>query len=400
MTSLRRSGRLGVGVGVVTLVIIAVSIALVWMIDATSSAGSPVAATLWLVSIAGAPLVGLLIAGRRPGHPYGWLLLSLGLAGALLEVTELSALYMLESGTGTRGLALAGAVATQPLWAATVGHVPLLLLLFPDGRLPSPRWRWLARAVVTMTVIGGVASLFIPEQLSVVPVANPIGMREPYATWINATVIGMVVGLFLSMIPAAGSLLLRRRRSTAQQRLQLRWFSWAAGLFVLAFLVTGFAGIDNDVISNSIVAAGFAAVYGAIGVAVLRYRLYDIDRIISRTLGWALVTIVIATVYLGGITLLTAASTRLTGESTVAVAASTLLAAAAFGPVRLRIQSAVDRRFNRARYDAAQTIDTYRMQLRDELDVVSISNHLEAAVVSTLQPRTLSLWLRAPEARP
>lgn len=380
--------------GGLALALLVANVVLVWNVDAAASAGRPPAATMWLLGLAGAPIVGTIIAGRRPDNAYGWLLLSFGITSALLEVTELYALYALQV-YGTAGvLGIAGALISQTLWGATMGHLPLLLLMFPDGRLPSPRWRRLRQAVVTFTLIGSVVALFMPGELGVVPVPNPFGTTGLAGTVVQIVVGGSVAVIFAAMVPAAASLFVRRRSADVQRRLQLRWFSLAAAVLAVALLVSAFGVFESEVVANAILMLALMSLFGAIGVAVLRYRLYDIDRIVSRTVTYAVLTAVLLAVYLVAVTVLTAATSPLTGDSPLAVAAATLLAAAAFGPARRRIQTAVDQRFNRARYDAVRTAEAFRGRLRDQFDLDGIGDDLVETTRTTMQPSRAMLWLR------
>ena len=383
-----------VALGVVALTILVANLALVWTLEAAGSAGRPPAATLWLLGLAGAPVVGIIIAGRRPDSSYGWLLLSFGVTSGLLELTELYALYALEryGVAGTPGVA--GALISQTLWGATIGHLPFLLLLFPDGRLPSPRWRWFARATAGVTVIASLTALFMPGDLGVVPVPNPFGARGPWGTAVTIVVMGGTVAVFAAMFPAAASLFVRRRRGTALERLQLRWFSYASALLAVALILSAFVVPFNEVIVNAVLMLALMGLFAAIGVAVLRYRLYDIDRIISRTVSYAALTVIVVGVYLAMVTVLSQITSSVAGSSPLAVASSTLAAAAVIGPARRRIQNGVDRRFNRARYDAGQAVEEYRTRLRSELDLETISAGLLTTVGATLGPTRTALWLQ------
>ena len=384
--------RVAVALGGLALLLMAANVLLVWSIDATASAGSPPAASLWLLGLAGAPIVGMVIASRRPDNTYGWLILSFGLTAALLEVTELFALYALEVYGSAGVIGLTAAVLSQSLWGATMGHLPLLLLLFPDGELPSARWAWLRAAVVGFTVVGSVLALFMPGLLGSVPVDNPIGLDGVTGTVITIVVNACVVAIFVSLLPAAASLFVRRRHATTQERLQLRWFSWAAAVLATSMIASAF-GVAGEIVTNFILMLALGGLFAAIGIAVLRYRLYDIDRVVSRTVTYALVTAVLLSMYLLAVSVLTTISAPVTGESPLAVAVATLGAAAAFGPVRRGIQAAVDQRFNRARYDAEQTVAAFRGRLRDQLDLDDIGADLVSTTQSAVQPARAALWL-------
>ena len=388
------TSRAAVGLGCLALALLTVNLVLVWNVDAAASAGRPPAATLWLLGLAGAPVVGTIVAGRRPDNAYGWLLLSFGITSALLELTELYALFAIEVYGAAGTIGVLGALVSQTLWGATMGHIPILLLMFPDGKLPSPGWRVVRRVLVTVTVTGSVAALFTPGDLGVVPLPNPYAATGAWAGAVTVVLNGSVAIIFLGMFPAAASLFVRRRAAGAQERLQLRWFSWAAAILAVALLAGAFGVLGSDVLTNTILMLALAGLFGAIGIAVLRYRLYDIDRIVSRTVTYALLSAVLLTLYLAAVTFLTALTAPVAGDSPIAVAVATLLAAAAFGPARRRIQTSVDQRFNRARYDAARTAEAYRARLRDQLDLESISRDLVTTARAAVEPVSAVLWLR------
>jgi hypothetical protein len=270
----------------------------------------------------------------------------------------------------------------------------MLPLLFPEGRLPSRRWRPVAAVmiagIVAAAVLGALsATLPVGERL----IDNPVGvagmpMAEESAYLVPLWPLGFAL--------AVAAMAVRFRRSEGVERLQIKWFLAAASLLLL-LPVLEIARLP--LVSDAIFLLTLVALPAAVGVAVLRYRLYDIDRLISRTLAYAVLSALLAALYLGSVTVLTAVTSPVTGESPLAVAAATLLAAAAFQPLRRRVQSGVDRRFNRARYDAALAVDGYRARLRDELDLTSIGDELLTTARATLQPAAGLLWLR-PEGRP
>lgn len=385
--------RMAVALGSLGVLLLAANVVLVWNVDAAASAGRPPAATLWLIGLAGAPIVGMIVAGRRPDNAYGWLLLSFSVTSALLELTELYALYALQR-FGSAGVAgVTGALVSQTLWGATIGHLPLLLLLFPDGRLPSPRWRWLLRSLVTLTVVGSITAVFIPGELGSVPVRNPIGIGGAAGRIVEGVVIICVMGMFAGMFPAAASLFVRGRHASGQARLQLRWFSWAAAVLAIALIFGAVFGSDYELLVNAAMMLALSGLFGAIGIAVLRYRLYEIDQIISRTVSYLTLTLVLGAVYVAAVTAITTVTAPIALSSPLEVAAATLATAAAFGPARRRIQQRVDRRFNRARYDAARAVEGYRTALRDELELEALRDRLLAIVDTTLQPERAQLWL-------
>ena len=272
-----------------------------------------------------------------------------------------------------------------------------LFLLFPDGRLPSRRWRlvaWIAAIGSSLTALG---VAFAPGPLEARrSIANPIGIGGTLGGVVEVLgVVGAII-LNLGVLLSGISLILRLHRARGVERQQLKWFVYSAAMmgggFVASFL------FSSDLV-NSIAWAlgvlGFMVLPVATGIAILRYRLYDIDRIINRTLVYGPLTAMLALVYFGGVVGLQAALRSLTGqESTLAVVASTLVIAALFNPLRRRVQGLVDRRFYRRKYDAAKTLAAFSARLRDETDLDTLANDLVEVARGTVQPAHVSLWLR------
>jgi hypothetical protein len=334
--------------------------------------------------------LGGLLASRRPRNPIGWLLclapLSLGISGAV-------------TGWYVRAFYAEPGFAAPPdalLWLANwiwvAGFPPLitaLLLLFPDGRLPARRW-WPAGALVAVTLgLLGFGYAFTPGPLDDFPrVENPLGVAEGLT---SAMVELGHVGLLLSAIASAAALAWRFRRSRGVERQQLKWISTAAALAVVALIVNSVLDQAFGVISNFLMLPFLLALPAAATVAILRYRLYDLGRIVNRTLVYGALTATLAATYLGLVLLL-----GLTlGESNVAIAVSTLAVAALFRPARARIQAAVDHRFYRSRYDAARTLEAFGGRLRDEVDLDTLQSELVGVVGQTVQPAHVTLWLRS-----
>jgi hypothetical protein len=342
-----------------------------------------------------AATVGALLAGRRPRHPVGWLLLGLGLSVTASGVFDGYARYGLVVRPGSLPAArwpAAYSPATLYLGFVCVGFV---LLLTPTGSLPSPRWRWWARLAAAGSVafllalaVGPV--LVIPPYDAVLdPVAVP-ALAAPAGAAIAVALVVAVVGLAVG----TWALVVRFRRARGTERQQLRWLAFAAGLTVpLAMVVL--VGVATDTVTSVAVSLATGACLAllplATGAAILRYRLYDLDRIISRTLSWALLTLLLG---LGYAAVVLGLGRLLPDSSSLAVAAATLAAAAAFQPARRRVQAAVDRRFNRRRHDAAQTIATFGARLRQQVDLDTLTADLLAVVDQTMQPTDVSLWLR------
>jgi hypothetical protein len=345
--------------------------------------------------------VGAVVAPRLPPHnPIGWLFCTVGLFGAVrVFVAEYAiATLLAEPGTLLSKLPSGEALAWVSSWVWVVHFGPFLFLalLFPDGRLPSPRWRPFAWVVGVVVVAGTVAVALWPETAARFDRANdPLGI-EVAAPLINP----METILYVLALVAATSLLVRLRRSRGVERQQVEWFAYAVGMLAvstsLAYVIS--EAMDAEWlswISSVLVVASLVGLPVAMSIAILRYRLYNIDVLINRTLVYGSLTAVLALVYFGTIVVLQRVFVALTGEqSTLAVVASTLVIAALFRPLRRRIQSLIDRRFYRRKYDAAKTLEAFSAKLRDETDLEALSDDLVGVVRETMQPAHTSLWLR------
>jgi hypothetical protein len=346
-----------------------------------------------LLSLVGAPLLGGLIAARRPDNRYGWLWLAFGLGLAVTAFASAYAAVALTSGPdGLRGLAVAGWLIGLGFTAA-ISLFPFLFLLFPNGRLPSRRWWPLAWAIVAVSGLMLVAAALVPGT-AVEGVANPIGVGGGLGGILDRVIDPGTGVLFVAIALSALSLLPRFRRAQGVERQQLKWLAYAAVL-VGAFIIGDAVGLQTsglvDLLLETLTMIG---VYVGIGIAVLRYRLYEIDRLINRTLVYGTLTALLGLVYAVGVFGLGNLLNPVGEESALAVAASTLAVAALFQPARRRIQQAVDRRFNRRRHDAAQTIEAFGARLRDQVDLDTLSAELLAVVNQTMEPTRASLWLR------
>jgi hypothetical protein len=346
------------------------------------------------VAALSAVTVGVVVATRRPRHPVGWLLLVMGLSIVVHEVTYSYTRY----GLVVRPGALPGAAYLAGLnngavvqWIACAGFV---LLLTPTGRLPSPRWRWWARIAAAAAVLWLLGSVVDPAPLrpEYPDIANPLGV--PALSGALALLMFAALVVLVSLIVGAVSLLLRYRRARGVERLQLRWLIWGAVVASLALVVAIASLIVNDDFTLLNVALGVCAAMFplATGAAILRYRLYDLDRIISRTVAYGLLTILLG---LGYAAVVLGLGRLLPEGSSLVVAAATLAVAAVFQPARRRVQELVDRRFNRRRHDAGKTISAFSARLRDEVDLDTLTGELLAVVDQTMQPTRASLWLRS-----
>jgi hypothetical protein len=344
-----------------------------------------------LLAFASFMVVGALIVGHRPENAVGWILAAIALLAVLGALAEEYATFA--SAHGLPG-AFLGAWFASWAWYPTITLVLLFTpLLFPDGRPPSPRWRplaWLAGATTAaFTVLAAVQPTL---ELGAGRVANPIGVaavgnpEQSTAGTVLVDLIGVLV------VAAVASLVVRFRRSRGEERLQLKWFTYACALLPLVVLSDQLP----DALSNLLFAVVVSCLPVAAGVAILRYRLYEIDRLINRTLVYGLLTVLLG---LGYAAVVLGLGRLLPQGSSLAVAAATLAVAAVFQPARRRIQQAVDRRFNRRRYDAARTIEAFSGRLRQQLDLDTLSAELLAVVDQTVQPTAAGLWLR-PSARP
>ena len=359
------------------------------------------------------PVVGVLIASRRPGNWIGWICLISGLFWTAFFENEASSAYELAR-TGTVKSSVTLDALTQAVWVFPVGLLGIyMILLFPDGRLPSKRWRpfaWFAGGVM---VLMNVIFALVPGPLENHPgVRNPFGLEQ--YSWLPSVAVSIVLMLPLCILISAFSLVLRYRRSGREVREQIKWLAFAAsfvGLMYFGTLISGLLLSPESYTTNEtpplwisvpqlLTQISFASVPTAIGFAVLKYRLYDIEIIINRALVYGPLTATLVALYFGGIVSLQRVFVIITGErSTLAVVGSTLLIAALFNPLRRRIQSFIDRRFYRSKYDARKTLEAFSVKLRDETDLQTLNNDLVGVVTETVQPAHISLWLR-PDAAP
>jgi hypothetical protein len=359
----------------------------------------------------GYSVIGAIIASRLPNHPIGWICCAIGFTGAVEVFSGEYAVYSLLA----RPEALVGGKAMLWIqnwfWIPIFGLIVLLLLLFPNGRLPSDRWRpfaWLSAAV---TLIGAMLAAISPDvgldvlgstdnRHNYISLSNPLGIEE------LPNLFRPVQTLVLALGPiAAASVVVGRRKSRGVERQQIKWLLYAGAIFFVGiFLKNTIFSLLGGVpwgmwVGYLLVVVGGLGGPIAIGIAILRYRLYEIDILINRTLVYGSLTAMLIALYFGGIVVLQRIFVLLTGQqSTLAVVASTLLIAALFSPLRRRIQSFIDRRFYRKKYDARKTLEAFSAQLRDETDLDALSDDLVGVVKETMQPAHVSLWLRSETA--
>ena len=353
---------------------------------------------LFLVVVVTVSGVGTFLAVRVPGNVIGWLLLASGL---LFGYGILSGGYAYRSIDDPAGLwpgtALLGWLNNLLFLPPVMIVVVAVPLVFPDGHLLSPRWRWVAAALAIGTLAAGVRPAFAPGPMGDLGIDNPFGRPglEPLINTIDTLAAVTALPVFIASM---ASVVVRYRRGGPIERHQLKWLIAVTAL-AAASLPFAFVGgtLGLTVAANAAWFVGFLAIAAlpiAIGIAILRYRLFEIDRIISRTLGWAIVTGVLVAVFAGAVVLLQAVLATFTQENTIAVAASTLIAFALFQPLRLRVQHAVDRRFDRSRYDGERTVDAFTDRVRNEVDLGTLRTSLSATASAAVRPAAVGVWLR------
>jgi hypothetical protein len=364
------------------------------------SEADPVSAVIKLVTLLTFSVVGAVIASRQPRNAIGWIFCSVGLVVGLSSFTGGYAEYRLAGDSALGNLAETAAWLSTWTWILWV-YVPatFLLLLFPDGRLPSPRWRPVAWCV-GIGIIGFVVGLALePGRLEYYPqITNPYGVDSPILR------VGAVAAILggVSMAASAVSLIARMRRAGRKERQQIKWLAYGGAVVIGTILVGGVISIWNTDVGFAIIGFSLLGLPVFTGIAIVRHRLYDIDVVVNRTLVYGSLTVTLALVYFGSVATIQALFRTLTGQERLpqlAVVVSTLAIAALFDPLRRRIQTFIDRRFYRRKYDVAKTLEAFSSKLRDETDLNTVSDDLITVVTETMQPEFASLWLR-PNASP
>jgi hypothetical protein len=343
---------------------------------------------IWAAATAVVPVVGWVLVTRVPGNRYAWVWLVTGAWFALLALT--GAAVDVGEALPTVGWGPYAALAGDYAWLALVGTAPLLLLWFPDGVAPSDRWRWVTRSLVAAVTVG-VAVAWAPDgELGTAAVPNPLGRDGVLGAVAEVVVTGVVLVVFACFLAAFVSLLVRYRHGGTRERLQIRWVAVAAVVFSTSVVID-----PPGVWDHLFEAATFGALPAAVMVAVLRYRLYDLDRLVSRTLAYAVVAALLVGVYAAGVLSIGALVRGLTGRtsSDLAVASATLAAAAIVQPLNRRVRATLDRRFDRPAYDARRTVERFGQRLRAEIDLDALCDELRDATSRSVSPASATVWL-------
>jgi len=353
--------------------------------------GRPFALTTALVAVVFV-VVGLLIARRRPDNPIGWLLAVVGVTILLYQAASEYALRGLVVAPGSLPSAGVAAVLSQTLWIVPFALVPVVLLLYPTGRFLSRAWAIGAvpsGSAILLLVGPGTAALwrFRESGSDLLFSESGTGVMDAFVL----PVLGLVVA---AVVLAAASIVVRWRRSSGIERQQIKWLLPSCLIISAQAALVVFVPDGGGLLGEVLLLTGLASIPVAIGVAILRYRLYDIDLVINRALVYGSLTAILGLVYLGSVVVLGGLVRPLAGSNDLAVAGSTLAAAALFSPARRRIQALVDRRFYRRRYDTARTVEGFAARLRDEVDLDTLHSDLVEVVRETLQPASVSMWIR------
>lgn len=398
--SLRASRWVALSVRAISLALVVLGLLLTAANRSVENDIEPYTVNLMIASLAFST-VGVLVASRQRKNPIGWLLLCIGLLYAAELFVGNYSVYTFVTDPASLPGGQVAAWLTSWVWIFGGSLVFFVFLFFPDGKLPSPRWRPVAWLVLLNTALAVASFAFGPDPLrdssEGLQVVNPVAIEG------SAGIFDLVARVsFLLDIPISLALILaffvRFRRARGEERQQIKWVAYGVAVLVCAVMVVSvWPSLDGSVIGGALFLAGFLAIPAAIALAILTYRLYDIDVVINRTLVYGALTLTLALVYFGSIALLQGAWIALTGQrSQLAVVASTLFIAALFNPIRHRIQPFIDRRFYRSKYDAAETLQGFSSRLREETDLDRLGGALVSVVHETMQPGHASLWLRPP----
>jgi hypothetical protein len=350
-----------------------------------------------LLAIGFSPVGAVIVPRISSPNPIGWLFCVIGLLWAVMHFSAQYAIYTLLAVPGSLPAGEAAAWMMCWVWVPASGLIVFLLLLFPDGQLPGRRWRWFAWFSLLLIVAGMISQALAPGSVYYLRgIHNPLGVEGlPNVGELVQTLV------FTLIFVSAGSLFVRRLGASGVERQQLKWFTYSSTLAISGVILTytisdAIGALWLEWVGDVVLGVGFIGIPISMGIAILRYRLYNIDLIINRTLVYGTLSAILAALYLGGIVVLQRVFVVLTGErSTLAVVASTLAIAALFNPLRRRVQGFVDRRFYRRKYDAAKTLEAFSAKLRDETDLDALSGDLVGVVKETMQPSHVSLWLRS-----
>ena len=342
--------------------------------------------------------VGTLVVSRRPANLVGWVLWAMGLLSAVALATgQYASFALLARREAWPGAEMVGLISSW-IWVFIIGLLIFLLLLFPNGKLPSRRWRpvaWLGGVVIA---VGATTEALVPGPIDgLEPLRNPVGIEGVRGTLHFLSTISQAAAAVLLLV-AVASLFARLLGAGGEERQQVKWLAYAATVLAAAFFLSSVSGaISASWVGFVLSMVGFLGIPAAVGIAVLRYRLYDIDLVINRTLVYGPLTAALVAVYVASVVLLQSVFRVLTGqESQLAVVASTLVIAALFQPLRRGVQAFIDRRFYRRRYDTKRTLEAFGARLRDEVDPGTLAEDVMGIVRETVQPTHASLWLKSP----
>jgi hypothetical protein len=340
----------------------------------------------------------VIVPHLSPKNPIGWLFCAGGFLAGVLHFCAEYAIHALVVASGSLPAGEAVAWLMSLVYLPAIGCMTFAVLLFPDGRLPSRRWRWFVWLSLLLILVGTISQALAPGLIwGLGGIYNPLGVEGLPNLWKLLQTIS-----FALVFVSAASLFVRRLRARGVERQQLKWFTYSSTVAIIGLILTytisePISSMWLSWVGYVLLLAGFIGIPISMGIAILRYRLYEIDLIINRTLVYGSLTVMLALLYFGSVTALQYLFSLLTGQgNTLAIVASTLAIAALFSPLRRRIQSVIDRSFYRRKYDAARTLEEFAAKLRDQTDLERISEDLGEVVDETMQPSHITLWLSFP----